>query len=59
MVSVSKLRIYTAMRGQTLDTCMRTRNAPTALYSVAGTAAANLAWDNSADGVSAVQETIR
>ena len=44
------------MRGQTLDAFLQTRNAPTALYSVDGTAAENLAWDNSA-GPPTVAET--
>jgi gallate dioxygenase len=39
-VGVSNLHIYAAMRGQTLEEFQRTRNAPGALYSVAGTDAA-------------------
>ena len=37
VVGVSNLHIYAAMRGQTLEEFQRTRNAPGALYSVAGT----------------------
>jgi len=33
------------MRGQSLEDFQRTRNAPGALYSVAGKEAGNLAWD--------------
>ena len=36
VVGVSNLHIYAAMRGQTLDAFRQTRNAPGALYSVAG-----------------------
>ena len=45
VVGVSNLHIYAAMRGQTLEDFQRTRNAPGALYSVAGKDAGNLAWD--------------
>jgi gallate dioxygenase len=34
---VSNLHVYAAMRGQTLEEFQKTRNAPGALYSVAGT----------------------
>jgi gallate dioxygenase len=46
-VGVSNLHIYSAMRGETLEDFQKTRNAPGALYSVAGTDAkkAPLAWD--------------
>ncbi|HEX5106831.1 MAG TPA: gallate dioxygenase [Vicinamibacterales bacterium] len=40
VVGVSNLHIYAAMRGQTLPEFQQTRNAPSALYSVAGTDAA-------------------
>lgn len=36
VVGVSNLHIYAAMRGQTLEQFQETRNAPSALYSVAG-----------------------
>jgi gallate dioxygenase len=45
VVGVSNLHIYAAMRGQTLEEFQQTRNAPGALYSVAGKDAGNLAWD--------------
>lgn len=45
VVGVSNLHIYAAMRGQTLQAFQQTRNAPGALYSVAGTEAGPLAWD--------------
>jgi len=35
-VGVSNLHIYAGMRGQSLEEFLKTRNAPTALYSVAG-----------------------
>jgi len=35
VVGVSNLHVYAAMRGQSLEEFMKTRNAPTALYSVA------------------------
>jgi gallate dioxygenase len=46
VVGVSNLHIYAAMRGQTLAEFQQTRNAPGALYSVAGTdaAPAQQAW---------------
>lgn len=45
VLGVSNLHIYAAMRGQTLDEFQKTRNAPGALYSVAGNDANGLAWD--------------
>ena len=45
VVGVSNLHIYAAMRGETLDDFTRTRNAPGALYSVAG-AGADRSWDS-------------
>jgi gallate dioxygenase len=45
VTGVSNLHIYAAMRGETLEEFQRTRNAPGALYSVAGKEAGNLAWD--------------
>ena len=45
VVGVSNLHIYAAMRGETLEEFQKTRNAPGALYSVAGKSAGNLAWD--------------
>jgi len=41
----SNLHIYAGMRGETLDAFMKTRNAPGALYSVAGKDAKSLVWD--------------
>jgi gallate dioxygenase len=48
VTGVSNLHIYAAMRGQSLEDFQKTRNAPGALYSVAGAAAKDLAWDRSA-----------
>ena len=45
VVGVSNLHIYAAMRGETLEAFQQTRNAPGALYSVAGTDAKDHAWD--------------
>jgi gallate dioxygenase len=45
VVGVSNLHIYAAMRGQSLEEFQKTRNAPGALYSVAGKDAGSLAWD--------------
>lgn len=45
VVGVSNLHIYAAMRGESLEAFQRTRNAPGALYSVAGREAGALAWD--------------
>jgi gallate dioxygenase len=45
VVGVSNLHIYAAMRGESLEDFQRTRNAPNALYSVAGKDAGALAWD--------------
>ena len=48
VIGVSNLHIYAAMRGETLDDFLKTRNAPGALYSVAGKDAGALAWDTAA-----------
>ena len=48
VVGVSNLHIYAAMRGQTLEEFQKTRNAPGALYSVAGNERDRLAWDQTA-----------
>jgi gallate dioxygenase len=48
VTGVSNLHIYAAMRGESLEAFQKTRNAPGALYSVAGKDAGNLAWDKSA-----------
>jgi gallate dioxygenase len=45
VTGVSNLHIYAAMRGETLEEFQKTRNAPGALYSVAGKAAGKLDWD--------------
>jgi gallate dioxygenase len=52
VVGVSNLHIYAAMRGQTLDAFQQTRNAPGALYSVAGADSGTLAWDRSGNKAS-------
>jgi gallate dioxygenase len=48
VLGVSNLHIYAAMRGQSLEDFQKTRNAPGALYSVAGKEGGDLAWDKSA-----------
>jgi gallate dioxygenase len=45
VIGVSNLHIYAAMRGETLEAFQQTRNAPGALYSVAGKDAGKLDWD--------------
>lgn len=45
VVGVSNLHIYAAMRGETLEQFQKTRNAPNALYSVAGKEAGKPKWD--------------
>ncbi|AGU52711.1 putative aromatic ring-opening dioxygenase [Variovorax paradoxus B4] len=45
VLGVSNLHIYAAMRGQSLEEFQQTRNAPAALYSVAGKDAAPQTWD--------------
>jgi gallate dioxygenase len=46
VVGVSNLHIYAAMRGQTLEAFQQTRNAPGALYSVAGdTSGLQQSWE--------------
>jgi gallate dioxygenase len=45
VIGVSNLHIYAAMRGESLEQFQQTRNAPNALYSVAGKEAGALAWD--------------
>ncbi|NML47021.1 gallate dioxygenase [Ramlibacter sp. G-1-2-2] len=48
VTGVSNLHIYAAMRGETLEEFQRTRNAPGALYSVAGKEAGVLGWERPA-----------
>jgi gallate dioxygenase len=50
VTGVSNLHIYAAMRGQSLEDFQRTRNAPGALYSVAGKGAGKLNWDSAEKG---------
>jgi gallate dioxygenase len=45
VVGVSNLHIYAAMRGESLAEFQATRNAPGALYSVAGRSGSTSAWD--------------
>lgn len=45
VVGVSNLHIYAAMRGQSLEDFQKTRNAPGAMYSVAGKEAGKQSWD--------------
>jgi gallate dioxygenase len=45
VVGVSNLHIYAAMRGQSLEEFQKTRNAPGALYSVAGRDSGKTEWD--------------
>jgi gallate dioxygenase len=49
VVGASNLHIYAAMRGQTLEEFQKTRNAPGALYSVAGGEAKGLQWDRAGE----------
>ena len=48
VVGVSNLHIYAAMRGETLEQFQKTRNAPGALYSVAGKDSGTTNWDRKA-----------
>jgi gallate dioxygenase len=52
VTGVSNLHIYAAMRGQSLEEFQRTRNAPGALYSVAGKSAGKLDWEGAEKGKS-------
>jgi gallate dioxygenase len=52
VTGVSNLHIYAAMRGETLEAFQRTRNAPGAMYSVAGKGAGNLSWDKQSGAAS-------
>jgi gallate dioxygenase len=45
VIGVSNLHIYAAMRGQSLEDFQKTRNAPDALYSVAGKGGDKPAWN--------------
>lgn len=45
VIGVSNLHIYAAMRGQSLEDFQKTRNAPGALYSVAGKGGDQPAWN--------------
>ncbi len=49
VIGISNLHIYAAMRGETLEAFQKTRNAPGALYSVAGDGAKDFGWDPTAD----------
>jgi len=49
VLGVSNLHIYAAMRGETLAQFQATRNAPNALYSVAGKGARAPDWDKPGD----------
>jgi gallate dioxygenase len=49
VVGVSNMHIYAHFRGQTLEEFQKTRNAPSALYSVAGTDSKRLAWESVPD----------
>ncbi|MEO6321798.1 MAG: gallate dioxygenase [Polaromonas sp.] len=46
VLGTSNLHIYAAMRGHTLEEFQKTRNAPGALYSVAGTDAGAMDWNH-------------
>jgi len=50
VIGVSNLHIYAAMRGESLETFRQTRNAPGALYSVAGTVNKEMAWNDGKAG---------
>jgi gallate dioxygenase len=52
VLGVSNLHIYAAMRGQSLEDFQKTRNAPGALYSVAGTDPKSVAFEGAAKKVS-------
>jgi gallate dioxygenase len=45
VVGVSNLHVYAAMRGESLEAFQKTRNAPGALYSVAGKGALKTDWN--------------
>ena len=53
VIGVSNLHIYAAMRGETLEAFQKTRNAPGALYSVAGKDSGKLDWDKPAAAANA------
>jgi gallate dioxygenase len=46
VIGTSNLHIYAAMRGEPIEDFLKTRNAPGALYSVAGKDAGALDWDS-------------
>ena len=58
VVGVSNLHIYAAMRGQTLEEFQKTRNAPGALYSVAGSEAPALGWDQKDSKKASSEESV-
>jgi gallate dioxygenase len=58
VIGVSNLHIYAAMRGETLEEFQETRNAPGALYSVAGRDGPKLAWDKEAEKPAAQAATV-
>jgi len=49
VTGVSNLHIYAAMRGQSLEEFQKTRNAPGALYSVAGSAKGTASWSQTGE----------
>ncbi|CAN5383489.1 hypothetical protein BH10PSE16_BH10PSE16_35100 [soil metagenome] len=49
VLGTSNLHIYAAMRGESLEEFQQTRNAPGALYSVAGADAKSLDWNQDAN----------
>jgi gallate dioxygenase len=53
VLGVSNLHIYAAMRGQSLEAFQKTRNAPGALYSVAGTDPKSVAFEGASKKSSA------
>jgi gallate dioxygenase len=53
VVGISNLHIYAAMRGETLEAFQKTRNAPGALYSVAGTDPKSVAFEGASKKSSA------
>lgn len=58
VLGISNLHIYAAMRGQTLEAFQATRNAPNALYSVAGKDSPPPAWDRPAAAASSGQQIL-
>ena len=59
VTGISNHHIYAAMRGETLEEFQQSRNAPGALYSVAGKDAPNLSWDQKTADMKTAESSLK